>query len=159
MIYDNTRSMSFIDLCLRSLRFNIFKLLFLKKNTGPFEAKFHRMPPWDVGIKMHSNFPVHMSKMASRSIYGKTLKMTVKLVIQHRALKYNHICSMTLCWPWPFLWHGQICFLILLHGWKLIQHIVMYFQACSNSAYPMHSCERYRTNGPLVWLIFLLLQF
>ena len=26
----------------------------------------------------------------------------------------------------------------------------MYFQACSNSAYPMHSCERYRTSGPLV---------
>ena len=26
----------------------------------------------------------------------------------------------------------------------------MYFQACSNSAYPMHSGERYRTIGPLV---------
>ena len=37
-----------------------------------------------------------------------------------------------------------------LHGGKLIQHIVMYFQARSNSAYPMHSVERYKTNGPLV---------
>ena len=26
----------------------------------------------------------------------------------------------------------------------------MYFQACSNSAYPQHSDERYRTNDPLV---------
>ena len=26
----------------------------------------------------------------------------------------------------------------------------MYFQVCSNSAYPQHSDERYRTNGPLV---------
>ena len=31
----------------------------------------------------------------------------------------------------------------------LIQHIVMYFQACSNSAYPIHSGERYRTNDSL----------
>ena len=38
----------------------------------------------------------------------------------------------------------------LLHGWKFIWHIVMYFQVCSNSAYPMHSGERYRTSGPLV---------
>ena len=30
------------------------------------------------------------------------------------------------------------------------QLIVMYFQASSNSAYPMHSGERYRTIGPLV---------
>ena len=30
-IYDNPRSRSFIDLCPRSLRFNIFKLSFLKK--------------------------------------------------------------------------------------------------------------------------------
>ena len=26
-----------------------------------------------------------------------------------------------------------------------MQHIAMYFQGCSNSAYPMHSGERYRT--------------
>ena len=27
----------------------------------------------------------------------------------------------------------------------------MYFQVCSYSAYPQHSGERYRTNGPLVF--------
>ena len=26
----------------------------------------------------------------------------------------------------------------------------MYFQVCSNSTYPHHSGEQYRTNGPLV---------
>ena len=30
----------------------------------------------------------------------------------------------------------------------------LHFQVCSNSAYPQHSGERYRTNGPLV-TIFL----
>ena len=47
---------------------------------------------------------------------------------------------MTLGWPWPFLWQGQICFLMLLYEWQLIQHwVLMYFQVCSNSAYPQHS--------------------
>ena len=59
MIYDNPRSRSFIDLCPRSLRFNIFKLLFLKKNANPFEAKFHMEPPWDVRMKSCSNVPGH----------------------------------------------------------------------------------------------------
>ena len=27
----------------------------------------------------------------------------------------------------------------------------MYFQVCSNSTYPQHSGERYRTSGPLVF--------
>ena len=30
----------------------------------------------------------------------------------------------------------------------------MYFQVCSNSAYPQHAGERYRTNGPLVFTWF-----
>ena len=58
---------------------------------------------------------------------------------------------MTLGWPIPFLWRGQICFLMLLHGESLIYRIhFMYFQVCSNSAYPQHSGERYRIIGPLV---------
>ena len=63
---------------------------------------------------------------------------------------------MTLSWPWPFLWQFQICFLVLLYGWQLIQHLVlMYFQVWSNSSYPQHSGERYRTNGHLVlfWVL------
>ena len=50
-----------------------------------------------------------------------------------------------------------MCSLMLLQGSKLIQHIVIYFQAYSYSAYPMHSGERYRTNGPLVFIKVLRL--
>ena len=50
---------------------------------------------------------------------------------------------------------GSNCFRMLLPGWKLIQHWeLMYFQDCSNSTYPQHSGERYRTNGPLVYIIW-----
>ena len=44
-----------------------------KYNTRPFEAKFHMEHPWDVVMKMCSNVPGHMSKMASRSMV-KTFK-------------------------------------------------------------------------------------
>ena len=64
----------------------------------------------------------------------------------------------TLGWPCPFLWHGQICFMMLLHGWKLIQHIVIYFEGYSNSAYPMHSGERYRTVCSSGLYVFQLLR-
>ena len=79
--------------------------------------------------------------------------MTLKLGIQHQVLEhYQCFHMMTLGWPKPFLWQGQICFRVLLHGWKLIQHwVLMYFQVCSNSAYPQHSGKWYRTNDPLVY--------
>ena len=34
----------------------------------------------------------------------------------------------------------------------------MYFQVCSNSTYPQHSGERYRTNGPLVYVCLPMRQ-
>ena len=68
-IYDNPRSRSFTDFCPRLLKFNIFKLLFLKKNTKPFEAKFHMEPPWDVGMKMFSSVPGHVTMMVSRLVW------------------------------------------------------------------------------------------
>ena len=43
-----------------------------KKNAMPIEAKFHVEPPWDIGMKMYSNVPGHMTKMASRPTYGKS---------------------------------------------------------------------------------------
>ena len=46
-----------------------FQTSFPQKNTRPFEAKFHMEPPWDVGMKIYSNVPGHMAKMASRPIY------------------------------------------------------------------------------------------
>ena len=88
----------------------------------------------------------YMVKPSKISFFGTKRLMTLKLDIMHRVLEYYQM--MTLCWPWPFLWHGHICFLMLLQWWKLMQHIAMYFQACS--AYHMHSGERYRSNGSLV---------
>ena len=43
------------------------------KSTRPIEAKFHIKPPWAVGMKISSNVLDHMTKMASRLIYGKNL--------------------------------------------------------------------------------------
>ena len=60
MVYDNSKSRSFVNLCPRTLRFNIFKLLVLKINTGPFEAKIHVEPSWDVWMKIYSNVPGHI---------------------------------------------------------------------------------------------------
>ena len=52
----------------------MFSNFFSSKNTKPFEAKFHMEPPWDVGMKIYSNVLGHMTKMASRLIYGKNLQ-------------------------------------------------------------------------------------
>ena len=148
-LYEYQRSRSFIDLCPRSLRFNIFKLLFLKKNTRPIEAKFYIESPRDIGIKIYSNVPGHITKMASRPIYGKNLQKSPSTEPRGRwpwnlvsSIGYSSTTKftqmMTLGWSWPFLWQGQICFIMLLMGESLYS-IVMYFQGCSNSAYPVHS--------------------
>ena len=51
-----------------------FSNFFFSKNTRPIEARFHIEPPWDIGMKICSNVPGHMTKMASSPIYGKTFK-------------------------------------------------------------------------------------
>ena len=146
MIYETQpRSMSFTDLCPRSLRFNIFKLLFKKKKKKkkPFEAKFHKKPAWDVklnfikslhgmlGWKFIQIFWVTWPRWLPGPYMVKTLKNL--LLSEPRVrwpwnLVYSNAYSsttkfvqmMTPGWPWPFLWHVQICFLMLLYGWKLI---------------------------------------
>ena len=62
--------MSFIDLGSRSIRFNIFKLIFSLETAKPIEAKFHMEPPWDSGIKVCSNGLGRMTKMAAMPTYG-----------------------------------------------------------------------------------------
>ena len=81
----------------------------------------------------------------------KSFKLLPKLVLSGcMPMSWGFFQMMTLGWPWPFLWQGQICFLTFLYGWQLIKHrVLMYFHVCSNSAYPQHSGEIYRTNGPL----------
>ena len=65
-------------------------------------------------------------------------------------LKYYQICSnddtgltLTIFMSWSDLFPNA-------SARAKAKHIVMYFQACSNSACPMHSGERYRAIGPLV---------
>ena len=96
----------------------------------------------------------HIWWKTSKNFFFRTKRpMTLKHGMQQRVLEYYQCFHMmTLGWPWPFLWQGQICFWMLLHGWKL--WVVIYFQVCSHSAYPQHSGERYRTNGPLVTKIW-----
>ena len=70
--YEYHKSRTFIDLHLRSLRFNIFKFLFLK-NPKQIEAKFHIQPPWDRGMKASTTGLCHMTITAAISIYGENL--------------------------------------------------------------------------------------
>ena len=99
-IFDNPRSGSLIDLCTRSLRFNIFKFLFLKEKQGRLN---HMEPPRDVRLKICSNIQGHVTKMANRPIYGKSIQkisffgtkrpMTLKHGIQQRVLRYYNFFS------------------------------------------------------------------
>ena len=152
----------FIYLSPISLRFNIFRLLFLKKTLGCLKPNFiwslHGMLGWKFVQIFRVAWPrwlpgPYMVKTLKISFFGTERLMTLKLGIQHQILKYYQICSnydtgltLTIFMTW------SNCFLMLLHEWMLIQHIhvVMYFQAYSNSAYPQLSCEQYRTSGPLV---------
>ena len=69
MFYDKPKARLIIGRCPRSLRFNFFKLVFLKENTRPFEAKFHMKPQWDFGMEMFSNVPSYMTKKDSAQVH------------------------------------------------------------------------------------------
>ena len=94
-------SRSFTVLCPRSLRFNIFKLLFLK-NTRPIEGIFHVEPSWDGRLKVSINGLGHMTKMAAAMpIYAKKYfkiffcgterPMNLTLGMQRRELEYYQV--------------------------------------------------------------------
>ena len=55
--------------CHRPHSLNIFS----SETTGPIEAKFHMVSPWDGGTKVCLNGPGHMTKMAAIPIYVKNL--------------------------------------------------------------------------------------
>ena len=108
--------------------------IFSSETTGPIEAKFHMEFPWDGGRKVCSNDPGHMTKMAAMLVYGKNLKKSSSPEPKGR-WPWNLVCSigcssttkfvqmMTLSWPWPILWQGQIWSLMLLYGKKEKQWI------------------------------------
>ena len=57
----------------RSLRFNISNF-FSWETARPIDAKFHMEIQWDGGMKLYSNSPSHMTKMAAMLIFGKNMK-------------------------------------------------------------------------------------
>ena len=89
---------------------------------------------WGGGTKVCSNGPGHMTKMAAMAIYGKNLKKSSSpkpkglwpwiLVCIIRCLSTTKFAQMmTLGWPWPILWQGQIWSLMLLYGKRVKQWI------------------------------------
>ena len=146
-----------------TLRFDIFKLLFLKKHLGRLKPNslwsLHGMLGW----KFIQLFRITWPRWLPIPYMVKTLKNVLlrnqeagDIETWYKASSTQVLPNWFKWWHWVdlvhFLWYGQICSLMLLQGSKLIQHIVIYFQACSYSAHPMHSGERYRTNGSLVFI-------
>ena len=127
-------SRSFIDLGPRSLRFNIFKFLFLRNRSANWsQISCGASMGW--GKKVCSNGPGHMTKMAAIPIYGKNMKTSSSLEPKDQ-WPWKFLCSigyssttkfvelMTLGWHWHILWQGQIWLLMLiLLGKKLKQWI------------------------------------
>ena len=94
--------------------------IFSSETTGPIKNKCHSLS----GIE-EQNDPGHVTKIAATLIYDKNPSkisgtkgpMTLVLGMQHWELGHNEICSNgDLGSTWPFLRHGQICFLMLLYG-------------------------------------------
>ena len=71
-LHEYQRSRLFIDLGLKSLRFNISNL-FLLQTAWLIETKCYVAPPWDGGMIDCANGPGYMISMATMPIYGKNL--------------------------------------------------------------------------------------
>ena len=121
-----------------------FSKFFAQKPLGRLKPNFiwslHGM--WEMKICSPYPYMVKIFKNLLRNQEADDLETWYTASGYTRVHQCFHM--MTLGWPWPFLWQGQICFWMLLHGWKLIQHwVLMYFQVCSNSAYPQQSALRW----------------
>ena len=100
------------------------------ETTQPIKAKFHVEPPWDRGMKVCSNGPGNMTKIAAMPIYGKNLKKSSSPEPKGRwpwnlvrsigcSSTSKFIQMMTLDWPLPILRQSQIWSLMLLYGKKV----------------------------------------
>ena len=47
--------------------------IFFSETALPIKAKFYVEPPWEGGTKVYINGTGHMTKMAAKPIYGKSL--------------------------------------------------------------------------------------
>ena len=96
-----------------------FSNIFSLETARLIEAKFRVEASWDRGMKVCSNGLGHMTNMATMLIYGKKLKKSSSLEPNSRwpymlvcNIKYSSttkiVQMMTLSWPCPILWQGQI---------------------------------------------------
>ena len=132
-LHEYQRSRSFIDLCPMSLRFNIFKLLFLRNRLADWsQISCGASLGWVNEVCSNG----HMTKIAAMPIYGKNMKNSSFLEPKGRwpwnvvsnigcSSTTNFIQMMTLGWPWPILRQGQIRPPMLLYGKKLKQWIFL----------------------------------
>ena len=107
--------------------------IFSSETTGPIKAKFHMASPCDGGMKVCSNGPGQMTKLATMPIYGKNLKKSSpepkdwwpsNLICSIRySCTTKFVEMMTLGWPWHILQQGQIWSLMLLYEKKVKQWI------------------------------------
>ena len=93
--------------------------IFSSETTGPIKVIFHMELLWDGGTKVCSKGPGHLTNMAAMPIYGKNLKKSSSaepkgwwpwnlVCIIGCSSTTNFSQMMTLGWPWPILWQGQV---------------------------------------------------
>ena len=163
-LYDYQRSRPFIDLCPRSLRLNIFKLLLLGNRWAdwsqfPYGAsmwcedwKFVQMSqvtwPCPYIVKNFKNFLLRNQEADDLETWYTASGTRVL-----RMLSYDdHGLTSTIFMTGSNLFPNASTW-----AKPYIQHwVLLYFQVCSNSAYPRHSGERYRTSASLVWYLFMM---
>ena len=130
-----------------------------QNNTRLLKPNFIWSLHGTLGMKMCLTVPGHMIKVASMRIYWKKKNFKSFLLRNQEAgdLETWYTASGThellnwfKWWPWVHLDHfydSQICFLMLLHGRNLIQHIAMY----SNRVLIQHiRSTQVSDTGPLV---------
>ena len=132
-LYEYQRWRSFIDLGLRSLRFYIFKLLFLRNLLDRLKPNF--MWSFSVMGERKSVQMVHVTwpRWPPFTIYGKNMKNSSSLEPKD-LWPWKFVCSigyssttkfiqmMTLGWPWSILWLSQIWSPILF-AWEKLKTI------------------------------------
>ena len=104
-IYDNPRSKTLIDRFPRSFRFNIFKLLFLKKKIRLLKPNFIWRLHGLLGMKVC---------MEIISVFGTKRSMTLIFGMRYSSTS-KCVQMMTLCYLDHF-YGRQICFLMFLLG-------------------------------------------
>ena len=111
-----------------------FSNFFCSETARPIEANFHMEPPCDV--RNENLFKCSRSH-------------------DHAHIWWKDQCfhMMTMGWPCPFLWQGQNFF------WMLLHWVLLYFQVCSNSAYPQHSGERKEASAKCMRVFFFFFFF